>query len=199
MALINCPNCGKQISDKAIKCPHCGLDLTVPYTTLQISGVAAKQKSILLETATATKKIRKILPILISGIGCVVIVLVAFWYFTNKEAPISNTTVPAATTECPIPYNKYYSGSIGTAQGCMSVDNNGQGSYTYDCNGTDLTRNIIVESYDNQTGLLLIKSYDKSGKYIGMFEGRLRNDSYSGVFTNYKGNTVDFYFEYNNR
>lgn len=24
MALINCPKCGKSISDKAIKCPHCG-------------------------------------------------------------------------------------------------------------------------------------------------------------------------------
>lgn len=24
MALIKCPECGKEISDKAIKCPHCG-------------------------------------------------------------------------------------------------------------------------------------------------------------------------------
>ena len=24
MALISCPKCGKQISDKAIKCPRCG-------------------------------------------------------------------------------------------------------------------------------------------------------------------------------
>lgn len=24
MALINCPECGKEISDKAISCPHCG-------------------------------------------------------------------------------------------------------------------------------------------------------------------------------
>lgn len=25
MALINCPQCGKSISDKAVKCPHCGV------------------------------------------------------------------------------------------------------------------------------------------------------------------------------
>ena len=25
MALINCPECSKQISDKAVACPHCGL------------------------------------------------------------------------------------------------------------------------------------------------------------------------------
>lgn len=28
MALIQCPNCGGQISDRANKCPHCGSDLT---------------------------------------------------------------------------------------------------------------------------------------------------------------------------
>ena len=27
MALIQCPNCGESISDKAIKCVHCGYDL----------------------------------------------------------------------------------------------------------------------------------------------------------------------------
>lgn len=31
MALISCPKCGKQISDKAVKCPHCGVDLTEPF------------------------------------------------------------------------------------------------------------------------------------------------------------------------
>lgn len=27
MALIKCPNCGHEISDKAEKCPHCGINL----------------------------------------------------------------------------------------------------------------------------------------------------------------------------
>ncbi len=27
MALINCPECGKQISDSAKMCPHCGYEL----------------------------------------------------------------------------------------------------------------------------------------------------------------------------
>ena len=27
MAMISCPNCGKEISDKAIKCPACGYEL----------------------------------------------------------------------------------------------------------------------------------------------------------------------------
>lgn len=28
MAMINCPECGKDISDKASSCPHCGNPLT---------------------------------------------------------------------------------------------------------------------------------------------------------------------------
>lgn len=27
MALINCPNCGRKVSDRANKCPHCGVDI----------------------------------------------------------------------------------------------------------------------------------------------------------------------------
>ena len=27
MALINCPKCGKQVSDRALRCPHCGIDV----------------------------------------------------------------------------------------------------------------------------------------------------------------------------
>lgn len=30
MALINCPECGKEISDKAISCPHCGNPMNQP-------------------------------------------------------------------------------------------------------------------------------------------------------------------------
>ena len=90
------------------------------------------------------------------------------------------------------PYNTYFTGTIGS-KGNMRIDRDGGGSYTYDCNGTDLTRNIKVKSYDTSTGHLLIESYDKSGKYIGQFDGYTNNNkSYSGTFTNYKGGTVRF-------
>lgn len=29
MALIKCPECGGEISDKAVQCPHCGYEMTV--------------------------------------------------------------------------------------------------------------------------------------------------------------------------
>jgi len=31
MALINCPECGQQISDRAVSCPHCGTPLQGGY------------------------------------------------------------------------------------------------------------------------------------------------------------------------
>ena len=35
MALIKCPECGKDISDKAIRCPHCGLPLNEIHSVTQ--------------------------------------------------------------------------------------------------------------------------------------------------------------------
>ena len=35
MALINCPECNKQISDKATACPHCGNPIAEPPTNQQ--------------------------------------------------------------------------------------------------------------------------------------------------------------------
>ena len=33
MALINCPECNKQVSGSAKSCPHCGMDLSEPEGT----------------------------------------------------------------------------------------------------------------------------------------------------------------------
>lgn len=38
MSLINCPNCGKRISDKAIKCPKCGKNLRKNYKKRKINS-----------------------------------------------------------------------------------------------------------------------------------------------------------------
>lgn len=34
MALVNCPECNKEVSDTAITCPHCGYNLSKPSFTL---------------------------------------------------------------------------------------------------------------------------------------------------------------------
>jgi len=42
MALLNCPECGAQISDRAAACPHCGCP-TVPAATPPPEGPATRQ------------------------------------------------------------------------------------------------------------------------------------------------------------
>ena len=39
MALINCPNCSKQISDKAIRCPHCGFTQRIINQKMDFSDI----------------------------------------------------------------------------------------------------------------------------------------------------------------
>lgn len=47
MALITCPECGREISDKAVSCPHCGYPLQTP----QAETVRAPGYSVLLVVA----------------------------------------------------------------------------------------------------------------------------------------------------
>lgn len=47
MAMINCPECGKEISDKATVCPNCGCPITEDASKIQpveIASVAIKPK-----------------------------------------------------------------------------------------------------------------------------------------------------------
>ena len=37
MALVTCPECGKQISDKATTCPSCGAPISAMFGTLEVT------------------------------------------------------------------------------------------------------------------------------------------------------------------
>ncbi|GHT51473.1 hypothetical protein AGMMS49982_09000 [Bacteroidia bacterium] len=42
MALINCPECGKQVSDKARKCPQCGCPIRDTVDDGQVSNATTQ-------------------------------------------------------------------------------------------------------------------------------------------------------------
>ena len=44
MALINCPECGHQVSDKAPTCPSCGVEIAGKITSQPIPPVKKKKK-----------------------------------------------------------------------------------------------------------------------------------------------------------
>ncbi len=112
--------------------------------------------------------------------------------YSSQQTIASSSEKREPGNNIAFPYNTYFTGTIGS-NGSMTIDRDGGGSYTYDLNGTPLTRNIKLKSYDKPSKHLIIESYDKKGKYIGQFDGYTSNDnSYSGTFTNYKGGTVKF-------
>lgn len=44
MALINCPECGKQISDKANSCPNCGYPMASNPTSIKVRCLSDDRK-----------------------------------------------------------------------------------------------------------------------------------------------------------
>lgn len=53
MALIKCPECGQEVSDKAIQCPRCAY----PIAELRTDGVVRIKMSVISQTVTARQKV----------------------------------------------------------------------------------------------------------------------------------------------
>lgn len=101
--------------------------------------------------------------------------------------PEEKAAAPQANTANEVP-TLYLTGSIGDDYGAeMSINPSG-GYYIF----LNTQRNTVVDSYDAQSGNLVISGYNSNKKYIGTFRGRLRNGTYSGTFTNYKNQTIQF-------
>lgn len=79
MALINCPHCGKQISDKAIVCPYCGVE-----TQKLLSKIREKERQQRKERKQLQKKRRKRVIITMASV-CVVaaIAVLAYLYYID--------------------------------------------------------------------------------------------------------------------
>lgn len=58
MALVNCTECGKEVSDKAVSCPHCGCPDFVPECTNDV-GVMYAKKFAKMEAELAAEKAKR--------------------------------------------------------------------------------------------------------------------------------------------
>lgn len=64
MALINCPECNKEISDKSGKCLHCGYPLrNTPYIFEEICGQKIDVSFLLDKSVSQAKQIKRIVEI----------------------------------------------------------------------------------------------------------------------------------------
>jgi hypothetical protein len=79
MAIISCPECGRQVSDKALKCPQCAHPIANPETRDQLLPPKPLQK----ESESIAKK-------WITLTGIAVLVVVAFLAIKNTVGMFSN-------------------------------------------------------------------------------------------------------------
>lgn len=81
MAMINCPECGKEVSSEAATCPNCGHPIKQPQEEPMKPG-----KSSSLKTGAIVN--------VIAGVGFMA--MLAFFIFAPKEASNTGTTVTTA-------------------------------------------------------------------------------------------------------
>ncbi len=94
MALINCPDCGEQISDSVEKCVHCGRVLTQKdKTKIKIDSSVTETKAFVDKNK---KLLKKIVPIILAVIAVGVIVY-ALWYNSGTERARRLAETDAAT------------------------------------------------------------------------------------------------------
>lgn len=88
MALIKCPECGKEISDKAVSCPNCGNPLNNNSDEiLNTQETTAINKGVHTETKNNNTKNKRILIIVISIVAIIMVGVICFMLTNapNKE------------------------------------------------------------------------------------------------------------------
>lgn len=78
MPLMNCPDCGKEISDAAISCPHCGLPR--PYYELQNRARRQQEAEALQDHHATTRNLYVAAAVLgLGALGLLIAVVVSPW------------------------------------------------------------------------------------------------------------------------
>lgn len=82
MALINCPDCGEQISDSVEKCVHCGRVLTQKEKTkIKFDNSVTDTKDFI----TKNKKLLKKIVAIVLAVIAVGVIVYALWYNSGTE------------------------------------------------------------------------------------------------------------------
>ena len=76
MALINCPECGKQVSSLAVSCPHCGVALAGASSALGAARLGAASAAPSTAEQTLWESSPSLLLLLGEAVGVLVVVLV---------------------------------------------------------------------------------------------------------------------------
>lgn len=106
---------------------------------------------------------------------------------TQPAQPVQQASQPRSQAMSSMSFEML--GRLGGDSNSRLILRGNRGSVTF----TNYTRDIRLQSFNEVTGDLVLKAYEKgTNKYVGTFNGVYDSGSYSGVFTNYKGASIDF-------
>lgn len=148
MALIKCPECGKEISEKAKACPNCGLPLEVSSGEQNVS----ENK----DTSTIKKTNKKILLIVATICLICVVTIVGIILLPNHFYELSDETIGITVSEKDI--EKYLENDAYVYSGDML-------DYSYEKRDLIVRRTIIME--DNEFPTEIIGIAEKYGYTYG--------------------------------
>ena len=77
MALINCPECGHQVSDQAKTCPHCGIEIAGRFTAPLTDKPQLQQRP--------SGRKRSWIAWLVALILALIMVCIGFWYYQRTQ------------------------------------------------------------------------------------------------------------------
>lgn len=148
MSLIKCPECGKEISDKASSCPNCGMPLDFSLAKQEVK----ENKSI-----STVKKLNKkmILTVLAICLICVTVVI-GITLKSNRFYELSAETIGTMVSEKDI--KKYLNNDAYVYSGDML-------EYTYEESGVVIKRTILLE--DNSFPTMIIGVGENYGYTYG--------------------------------
>jgi len=100
MALINCPECGRQISDLAVSCPHCGYPIsnTKPVSKTSLEGSSSLSESTNTLTQQNIEDARKNKRILLGIGGFILFIVLIFGIANSSDNSQKKTNSQAKTT-----------------------------------------------------------------------------------------------------
>lgn len=153
MALILCPECNREISDKVASCPHCGYPFPSSSTSTEDTPIPVEVTSVKFGTPDPTKR-KKRVGLIIGGLATIAAVAAIVLFVQNQ----SNANMRTAYIE-----DLYSVRSLMLAGGAEAE------------NLCNLTRavwyNTIFEEYDTETNQYTQNSY---GGYHSDFNESLR-------------------------
>ena len=96
MALIQCPECGKEISDKALTCPSCGCPIKAEEPKADVS---AERSNEIKDYTDASVKNKKLIPIIIGVAAAVIVLLLVVIIAIPKKSSKEEVTTEISEEE----------------------------------------------------------------------------------------------------